>query len=580
MITFFEHVATKFPVAMSVRMLFEHVFSRDVINGIFARNAQEQYPLNDFFSDIVDCMGGVVGRVHRSLHAAFKQSLLKGVISVSDFYYRVNGTEPGVCAALVRETAQRLMEVLDKLQAPRPPLVPGYETRIVDGNAIGATDHRLTVLRKTRSGPLPGKSLVIFDHERDIVRYMICCEDGHAQERSLFDELLQCVFAGELWIADRNFATCKLLVGIAGKGAFFVIRRHAKLPLFDNGPWEVVYHEGKEVIQERSVSITYDGNTIFARLIKKTLEKATRDGDKEIEIVTILPAEVSAKTIADAYGIRWKIETMFSTLTTVLKCELPSLGYPRAALFAFTMAVMASNIISGMRSAIRAIHGVEAEENVSVYHLVNDLQGTARSTDLLDDIGDDTTTVAESSATNEQAYSALTKNAEMAHTETPMLTGLVPNQSNLEVDSSAKVINEATVEESLGSSPVGGEVGMLNLFFDRGQSNECSSSIVDTCMPELSMNGSNNTEASSLVSARSNESKNGGSFWHSYATMSVEEFTRKLLDVVARIDLSRYEKAKTRPRSAPRVRGSPSDPPHVSTYRLLKEQRLQLQKSA
>jgi hypothetical protein len=101
----------------------------------------------------------------------------------------------------------------------------------------------------------------------------------------------------------------------------------------------------------------------------------------------------------------------------------------------------------------------------------------------------------------------------MAHTETLMLTGLVPNQSNLEVDSSAKVINEATVEESLGSSPVGGEVGMLNLFFDRGQSNECSSSIVDTFLPELSMNGSNNTEASSLVSARSNETKNGGSFW-------------------------------------------------------------------
>jgi hypothetical protein len=579
MITLFEHLANKFPVAMSVRMLFEHVFSRNVINGIFSRNAQEQYPLNEFFADIVDCMGGVVGRVHRSLHAAFKQSLLKGVISVSDFYYRVNGTEPGVCAALVRETAQRLMEVFDKLQAPRPPLVPGYETRIVDGNAIGATDHRLTVLRKTRSGPLPGKSLVIFDHERDIVRYMIYCEDGHAQERSLFDELLQCIFPGELWIADRNFATCKLLVGIAGKYAFFVIRRHANLPLIENGPWEVVFHEGNEVIQECHISITYEGKTIYARLIKKTLEKATRDGDKEIEIVTNLPADVSAKMIVDAYGKRWNIETMFSTLTTVLKCELPSLGYPRAALFAFTMAVIASNIISGMRYTIRAIHGIEAEENVSVYHLVNDLQGTARSTDLLDDMDEDATTVACSSATNEEAYSVLTKNAESVHVETLMLTGFVPNQFNLEVDSSANVINEATVAESLGSNPISTKVSVLNLFVDEGQSNELSSSIVDTFLPELSTNGSS-MEVSSLVSARSNESKNGGLFWHSYASMSAEEFTPKLLDVVARIDLSRYEKAKTRPRSAPRVRGSPSDPPHVSTYRLLKEQRLQQQKSA
>jgi len=527
MITFFEHLANKFPVAMSVRMLFEHVFSRDVINGIFARNAQEQYPLNDFFADIVDCMGGVVGRVHRSLHAAYKQSLLKGVISVSDFYYRVNGTEPGVCAALVQETAQRLMEVLDKLRAPLLPLIPGYETRIVDGNAIGSTDHRLAVLRKTRSGPLPGKSLVIFDHERDIIRYMICCEDGHAQERSLFDELLKFVFAGELWIADRNFATCKFLVGIAEKSAFFVIRRHAKLPLIQNGPWEMVFHEGKEIVQECPVSIAYEGKTISARLIKKTLTKPTRDGDTEIEIVTNLPADVRAKTIADVYGKRWKIETMFSTLTMVLKCELPSLGYPRASLFAFAMAAIASNIISGMRSAIRAIHGIEAEENVSVYHLVNDLQGTARSTDLLNDMDEGTTTVA----------------------------------------------------ESLVNNRVSTEASMLKLFVDEDQSNEISSSIVDTLLPELSMNGSS-MAAGSLVRARSNESKNGSHFWHSYATMSAGEFTKKLLDVVARIDLSRYKKAKTRPRSAPRVRGSPSDPPHVSTYRLLKEQRLQLQKSA
>jgi hypothetical protein len=157
----------------------------------------------------------------------------------------------------------------------------------------------------------------------------------------------------------------------------------------------------------------------------------------------------------------------------------------------------------------------------------------------------------------------------------------VPNQSNLEVDSSDKVINEATVGALPlpESNPVSTEVSMPNLFIEEGQSNEISSSIVDTFLPELSMNGSS-MKTSSLVSTRSNESKNDSPFWHSYATMSAEEFTLKLLDVVARIDLSRYQKAKTRPRSAPRVRGSPSDPPHVSTYRLLKEQRLQLQKSA
>jgi hypothetical protein len=375
MISLFEHLANTFPLAMSVRMLFEHVISREALNDIFTRNVQEQYPLNEYFADIVDCMGSTVGRVHRSLHAAYQKSLFKGLISVSDFYYRVNGIEPRVSSALVRETAQRLIQVLNELQAPLPPLVPGYETRMVDGNAIGATDHRLDVLRNIRSGPLPGKSLVIFDHERDIIRDIIFCEDGHAQERSLFDELLQHVGPQELWMADRNFATSKLLVGIAEKSACFLIRRHASLPLIEDGPMEIVLQEGKEVLQEGPVSIVYDGKTIRARLIKKTLEKATRNGDKEIEIVTNLPAEVTAKHVVDTYASRWKIETMFAQLTTVLKCELPSLGYPRAALFAFATAIVSSNLLSGLRSALRAIHGLEAEKQVSVYHLMDDLQG-------------------------------------------------------------------------------------------------------------------------------------------------------------------------------------------------------------
>lgn len=33
------------------------------------------------------------------------------------------------------------------------------------------------------------------------------CEDAHAQERSLIEEVLETVQAQDLWIADRNF--CK-----------------------------------------------------------------------------------------------------------------------------------------------------------------------------------------------------------------------------------------------------------------------------------------------------------------------------------------------------------------------------------
>jgi hypothetical protein len=428
---------------------------------------------------------------------------------------------------------------------------------------------------------------------------MICCEDGHAQERSLFDALLQFVCALELWIADRNFATCKFLVGIAERSAFFIVRRHGNLPLVENAPMKVVFQEGKEVIQECPVSITYEGKTISARLINATLKKSTRDGDKELEIVTILPATVSAKIIADTYGDRWTIETTFSTLTTVLQCELPSLGRPRAALFTFTMAVISSNIISGMRSAIRAIHGVEAEEKVSVYHLVNDLQGTARSTDLAEyeerQLNETLPSVVDTFfpevSTNESSIKASSceiMSAEQVNQKS--LNDLQETTCSMNIAKSAdddltKTVNFSATNASAYSSPMQdtestrAEASILDPLIEERQLNKNSSIVFDTFLANLLINKSS-TEASPLVNIRSDKNQNGGHFWHSYATMSADEFAPKLLDVVTHIDLSKYKKAKTRPRSAPRVRGSPSDPPHVSTYRLLKEQRLKLQKSA
>jgi hypothetical protein len=131
--------------------------------------------------------------------------------------------------ALIHENAVRLGEVISELKAEMPALIRGFRTRIVDGNALAATDHRLKELRKTGSAPLPGKSLVVFDYERDITVETIPCEDGHAQERSLFGKLLNLVRKGEVWIADRNFCTKKFLEGIVERGAHFIIRQHAGL---------------------------------------------------------------------------------------------------------------------------------------------------------------------------------------------------------------------------------------------------------------------------------------------------------------------------------------------------------------
>ena len=56
---------------------------------------------------------------------------------------------------------------------------------------------------------------------------MIPCVDGHAQERSLLDAVIEELKERDLLIADRNFCTTKFLFGIALRLGYFVIRRHA-----------------------------------------------------------------------------------------------------------------------------------------------------------------------------------------------------------------------------------------------------------------------------------------------------------------------------------------------------------------
>jgi len=51
----------------------------------------------------------------------------------------------------------------------------------LDGNCLAASEHRLKPLRATTAGPLPGKSLVVFDPQRNIASDVFPCADGHAQ---------------------------------------------------------------------------------------------------------------------------------------------------------------------------------------------------------------------------------------------------------------------------------------------------------------------------------------------------------------------------------------------------------------
>ncbi len=61
---------------------------------------------------------------------------------------------------------------------------------------------------------------------------------------------------------------------------------------------------------------------------------------------------------------------MFQTLTTVLTCEIKTLGYPQAALFGFCLAVVAYNAVALVQASLRAVKGPEVvEKQVSWYYV-------------------------------------------------------------------------------------------------------------------------------------------------------------------------------------------------------------------
>ena len=58
----------------------------------------------------------------------------------------LNHLEPGLSAALLRETAPRLAQVVHALGAALPERLPGYPVRILDGYCRAAGEHRLAHL--------------------------------------------------------------------------------------------------------------------------------------------------------------------------------------------------------------------------------------------------------------------------------------------------------------------------------------------------------------------------------------------------------------------------------------------------
>lgn len=368
----FSRFIEQAPVAVMVRSTLEHAFSPATLDAIFEKAAVRQHASELLFSSVVDLLAMVVWRKHDSINEGYKRSQDKFEVSVRSVYNKLNGTETSVCRALVRDTATPLVQIVDALGTGRKPQLVGYHTRVLDGNHLTSTEHRLKVLRTVGSGPLPGQALAVLDVDRMLITDLFPCEDGEAQERRILPEVIPMAQAEDLWIADRNFCTTGFLFGLAKRKACFVIRQHASTLSWDKeSPRKKIGRCESGLIYERKLHLKQGDEILVVRQITIELNEPTRDGETEIRLLTNLPEKhAKAFKVADLYLRRWTIENAFQEIEQALRSEINTLGYPGAALLGFSIAVLTYNALSVAKWAIEAEHRQTiCREQLSGYYL-------------------------------------------------------------------------------------------------------------------------------------------------------------------------------------------------------------------
>jgi IS4 transposase len=377
--TVFERFVENSPISVMVRGTLERVFGAEALNRWYERTAQKQYTRDLLFSTVYDLMSQVVFRIKPSLNAAYRDRAADVGTSIVSVYNKLNGLETHTAAELVRYSARELTPLIEQVGGERQPWLQGYRVKIIDGNCIEATEHRIKALRQIDAGALPGKSLVVYEPAQGLVTNVFPCEDGHAQERSMFGDVLQTVEAGDRWIEDRNFCTREVLGEIDNRGAGFIVRQHEGLPyeilssLRDAGRIET-----GRVAEQRVRVHDAQGNWHKFRRLRIKLDEATRDGNGLLYILTNLPRlKASTKRVARLYRKRWTLETAFQHLEAYFHSEVNTLGYPKAALFGFCLALVAYNVLAVVLAALRGVHGESiVDEELSLYYVANEIAAT------------------------------------------------------------------------------------------------------------------------------------------------------------------------------------------------------------
>lgn len=377
------------PLTVLVRGVLERACPQSFLEELFDRECRpKQWNRKLTISAISWLMLAVVSGVRRSVFAAFQADQASDspniTATASALYAKYGRIDPRYTTAVVRESGQRMSNLLAAAGVKEPFGWEGYRVVVLDGTDLAGTEHRLKPLRRIQAAGLPGRFVAAYELATGVVIDAVASEDAYTSERVLVREILATVAARDLFVADRHFSTTEILFSIRDRGAWFVIRQHENLrwrPLKEAMAIGRV-ETGEVWEQPIEVEDTDSGEQRRMRRIILQLDTPTDEGDTEIVLLSNLRG-VSALRIGVLYRDRWRIERHFALVKTVLHGEVEGLGYPRAALFAMGMALVAANALNVVKQALRVTHGPEEFEKLSGYYMADEVAGSYRAVDVL-----------------------------------------------------------------------------------------------------------------------------------------------------------------------------------------------------
>lgn len=374
----FQNFVSARPVAVATQLIARRILDSDLIDQLFRDNAALQYEQTLLFSSLSYLMMGVTLGKHKSVNAGHKKMAEQLGVSITSIYNKLQRIEPQTTRAFVKYSYEATVALQREIGSVQRNILSGYALRIIDGNHLAATEHRIKETRALRAAPLPGKSLVVFDPRFDCVCDFFPIEDGHAQERSVLDEVVESVENMQLWVADRNFCTLKFMYRIAAAGSCFLIRHHRNLEGTEKGKLKRLGKtETAEIFENELELPRYGGKTITVRRIVCKLFTPTDTGETEVVLLSNVPrTDADGIELSYLYLGRWKIEIMFNHITLNLNCEIQTLGYPPAALFCFSLSLIAYNCLAILKSIVAKVHGREEATNLSHHYLVSEIAST------------------------------------------------------------------------------------------------------------------------------------------------------------------------------------------------------------